>query len=55
MSWVLFDRHLLGGDGEPAGDDRRGGISSAASRSGSVGGDPMRNSTGPSITAKVCP
>ena len=27
----------------------------ATIRSGSVGGEPMRNSTGPSITAKVCP
>src|SRR4051812_5955988 len=32
----------------------RWGVSSG-SRSGSVGGDPMTNSTEPSITAKVCP
>ena len=31
------------------------GVSFPALRSVSVGGDPMRNSTGPSITAKVCP
>ncbi len=33
----------------------RRGVSIVPLRSGSVGGDPMRNSTGPSITAKVCP
>ena len=51
----LLDRDLLGGDGEPAGDhDAPGRL---------VPGDsfrlgrrrPMRNSTGPSITANVCP
>ena len=34
---------------------RRRGVSIAALRFGSAGGDPKRNSTGPSMTANVCP
>ena len=52
---VLLDRHLLGGDGETAGDRSAVRRLVPSIRSGSVGGEPMRNSTGPSITAKVWP
>ena len=47
----LLDRDFLGGDGEPAGDSGALGASLPAIRSVSVGGEPMLNITGPSITA----
>ena len=50
----LLDRHLPVGDGEPTGNhDPVGHLVVVPVRL--FGGEPMRNSTGPSITAKVCP
>jgi hypothetical protein len=51
----LLARDLFGGDGEAAGMTTRRGVSMVALRPGSVGGEPMTNSTGPSMMANVCP